>query len=351
MKSNNNAIRQRYVVIKIYVGFILFVLYMIFSVLRAFSVPSVRIKDISYIEGIRKNQLVGVGLVTGLPGKGDSSRSNVLKESIANFLNRFGFRVNPDDIKSKNSAVVMVTALVPAFARPGDRIDVTVSSIADAKSLDGGVLLQAPLRGANGKTYAVAQGLIETAGKQKTVGRIVGGAIVEEKIESSFFENGNLSIILKNPSFITADVVASAISKKFPKLKVVTRDSSIIDISIPKELQDSLIRLIATIEAIEVKPDSSNVVVIDSKTGVIIMGENVKIGKVAVAYRAVQINVGFYGGFGDEEEKQPFIMEDSVRVDDFVNTLKEIGLKSDTIIAILKAIDKAGALYGELKIM
>jgi len=351
LRLDNSLLKHRYTLVKITVGFVFFILYLVFSIVHAFSVPTVRIKDICYIEGIRKNQLVGVGLVTGLPGKGDSSRSFVLKESIANFLNRFGFKVSPDEIRSKNSAVVMITAEVPAFARPGDRIDVIVSSIADAKNLDGGVLLQAPLRGANGKLYAVAQGVIEVEGKQKTVGRIPKGAIVEQKIISDFFRNGNLSILLKNPNFITANVVADAIRKKLPKLKVVTRDSSIIDITVPPELQGDIVKLIASIESIEVKPDSSNTVVIDSKTGVIIMGENVRIGKVAVAYKSVQINVGFYQQFGEENANQPFVIKDTVSVDDFVNTLKAIGLKSDAIISILKAIDKAGALYGELKIM
>jgi len=315
----------------------------------AFSAPTVRIKDLGYIEGIRKNQLVGIGLVTGLPGKGDSSRSELLKESIANLLGNFGIKVSPDKIRSKNSAVVIVTAEVPGFVRPGDRIDITVSSIYDARSLKGGVLLQAPLKAANGEVYAVAQGRISEVGNEKTVGKIYRGALIEKEISADISKNGIISIVLRNPDFITANSVKKAIEKKYPDLKVKTRDSSLIEVTVPDNRKQDLINLIAEIESIEVKPDTSNRVVIDSNSGVIIIGENVRIGKVAVSYKSVNINIGFSSVLNKEENT--FLIKETVSVDDFVETLKKIGLKTEAIAAILKAIYRAGALYGELIVM
>lgn len=328
-----------------FIGISLFLLNVL-SLLSA--TPSVRVKDIGYIEGIRENQLVGIGLVTGLAGKGDSSSSEMLKKSISNILNNFGFKISPSEVKSKNSAVVMLTAEIPAFIRPGDRIDVEVSSIADARSLEGGILLQTPLKGANGKIYGVAQGKLEINKSQKTVGRIHNGAIIEEKMETQFFANGLVSIVLRNPDFITAHAVAEAIKKKYPNLKVESRDASYIEVTVPEFQRKDLVPFIASLESISVKPDSSGKVVIDSDSGVIIMGENVRIGKVAVSYRSAKITVGYSR---NNKNDNSFIMNETTTVNDFVDTLKAIGLKTEAVIAILKAIDRAGALYGELIIM
>ncbi|MCD6121012.1 MAG: flagellar basal body P-ring protein FlgI [Spirochaetales bacterium] len=310
--------------------------------------PEVRIKDIGYIEGIRENQLVGIGLITGLAGKGDSSSSEILKRSISNILNNFGFKITPSEIKSKNSAVVMLTAEIPAFVHPGDRIDVEVSSIADARSLEGGILLQTPLKAANGKIYGVAQGKLAVDKTQKTVGRIHNGAIIEEKLETQFFNNGLVSIVLRNPDFITAHAVAEAIRKKYPDLKVESRDASYIEVTVPESQRNNLVPFIASLESVSVKPDSSGKVVIDSDSGVIIMGENVRIGKVAVSYKTAKITVGYTR---NNENDKSFVMKETTTVNDFVDTLKTIGLKTDAVIAILKAIDRAGALYGELIVM
>ena len=310
--------------------------------------PEVRIKDIGYIEGIRENQLVGIGLVTGLAGKGDSSNSAMLKKSISNILNNFGFKITPSEVKSKNSAVVMITAEIPAFVHPGDRIDVEVSSIADAKSLEDGILLQTPLRGANGKIYGVAQGKLETNKTQKTIAKIYDGAIIENKLETQFFNNGLISIVLKNPDFITANAVSEAIKKKYPDLKVKSRDASYIEITVPEAQRKDLVSFIASLEAITVRPDSSGKVVIDSNSGVIIMGENVRIGKVAVSYKSTKITVGYSR---NSENDKSFVINQTTTVNDFVDTLKTIGLKTEAVIAILKAINRAGALYGDLIIM
>jgi len=324
------------------------VLFFLGKIVIADAAPTVRIKDIGYIEGIRENQLIGIGLVTGLAGKGDSSNSEMLKKSISNILNNFGFKINPADVKSKNSAVVMVTAEVPAFVRPGDRININISSIADARSLEGGILLQTPLKGANGAVYGIAQGKLEVFKNQKTSGKIHGGAIMEKKIISQFFNDGLISIVLRNPDFITSNTVAVAIKKKYPGLDVRSRDASMIEVKVPDIKKNDLVGFIASIQSVQVKPDTSGKVVIDEDSGVIIMGENVRIGKVAVSYKSAKITVGYSGG---NRKDVPFVIEETTTVNDFVDTLKTIGLKADAVISILKAIDRAGALYGELIIM
>ena len=195
-----------------------------------FAAPVVRIKDIAYVRGVRSNQILGLGLVTGLTGKGDSSNSTMLKSSISTLVSNFGFEVSPQDIRSRNCAVVMVSAELPGFARAGDTIDATVSSIGDARDLDGGVLLQANLQAANGQVYAVAQGKVitttDTAGV-RTVGAIPQGAIVEREVISQYVSQNSVSLVLRNPDFVTAAAVQAAITAAFPTIKVTSPDPSI----------------------------------------------------------------------------------------------------------------------------
>lgn len=325
--------------------------------LGAFAAPVVRLKDIAAVRGIRGNQVLGLGLVTGLNGKGDSSSSTLLRSSLSSLVSSFGVSVAPQDIRSKNAAVVMVSAELPPFARAGDRIDVTVSSIGDARDLDGGILLQANLQAANGQSYAVAQGRVMTtqdANGAKTVGMISQGAIVEKEVVSQYLANNVVSIVLRNPDFVTASAVQKAIEAAFAGISVTGRDASLIEVQLPEAGRSNPVAFLAQLEALTVTPDTDGRVVISAGNGVIVMGEKVRIGKVAVSYRTARVTVGSTGsssGISGSSTPDVFVIGDTTTVDDFVAALKTVGLKADVIIGVLQAIEKAGALFGSLVIM
>ena len=319
----------------------------------AAAAPQVRIKDIAELQGIRENQLLGVGLVTGLAGRGDSSGSALLQEAVSNLVSSFGLAIAPEQIRSRNAAVVMVSADLPPFVRPGERIDLSVASIGDARSLEGGVLLQANLRAANGQVYAVAQGRVSVArgpGVVATVGTVKNGAIVERQVLSAYVEENRLAFVLRRADFVTAAAVASAIRAALPELAVSTRDAARIEVVIPEG--EDVVALVGRIGTLTVSPDAAGRVVIDSQTGIVVMGENVRIGRVAVSYKSVDVAVGASAFFADPEAKPShFVLEETTSVEDFVSTLRNVGLETDVIIGILKALDQAGALYGTLVIM
>ncbi len=313
--------------------------------------PTVRIKDIATVRGLRGNQLLGLGLVTGLNGNGDSSTSSILRTSLSSLVASFGVTVAPADVRSRNAAVVMVSGELPAFARSGDTIDVTVSSSGDARNLDGGILLQANLQAANGRTYAVAQGRVMTSqdpNAAKTVGTISDGAIVEQDVVSQFVSNDIVSIVLRNPDFVTASTVQKAIVAAFPGATVTSRDASLIDVRLPDAARSDPVGFVAQLEALTVVPDSEGRVVINAASGVIVMGEKVRIGKVAVSYRTARVTVGTSSATTTPDI---FVINETTTVDDFVSALKAVGLKADVIIGVLKAVQQAGALYGSLLIM
>ena len=320
------------------------------AAVAASAAPVVRIKDIASIQGVRANQMLGLGLVSGLNGQGDSSSAPLLRSTVSSLVASFGVSLSPQDVRSKNAAVVMVSAELPAFARSGDRIDVVVSSIGDARNLDGGVLLQTNLQAANGQVYAVAQGRVRTspdAAAAKTVGIVTQGAIVEKEVVSRYQANNTVSIILRNPDFVTANAVQKAISAAFSGITVASRDPSLIAVQIPQASQADPVGFLAQLEALTVTPDSVSRVVIDSQSGVIVMGEKVRIGKVAVSYRSTRVTVGAATG-GAANTPDAFVIGDTTTVDDFVSALKNVGLKADVVIGVLEAVDKAGALFGTL---
>jgi len=333
--------------------FLVLFLFLTIIIFQLYAVPTVRIKDIAYLMGVRSNQLLGMGIVTGLAGKGDSSSSSLLKTVLSNLLSNFDLVIEPNEIKSKNCAVVMVNADLPSFARSGDNIDLHVSSIGDAKSLEGGMLLQTNLKAANGKIYAVAQGrVVAPAGKEslKTVGTVARGAMIEREVLSSFVENNIVRVVLRNPDFVTANNVAAAFKTAFTASTVNTIDAAMIEVSIPEERQNNIIGFIAQLETISIIPDIAGKVVIDPQSDIIIIGENVRIGKVAVSYKQMNVNVSPV--FSDEETTpENFVFKDTTSVEDMVNLLREVGLKAETIMGILQAIEKAGALFGTLIII
>lgn len=318
--------------------------------------PAVRIKEIAYVQGVRENQLLGIGLVTGLAGRGDSPGSALLQAALANLVSNFGLNIRSEEMRSRNCAVVMASAVIPPFLRAGDRIDVSVSSIGDARSLEGGILLQTPLKAANGTVYAVAQGSLLTprrSGLAGTVGSIPFGAIMEREVPSRFINADTVSLVLRHPDFVTADAVRRAVVQAFPETPVSTLDASLVEVQVPPDRRADPVGFIAALESLPVTPDSSGRVVIDSASGIVILGEKVRIGTVAVSYQAVQVSVGEAAGMpppGDEERKEQFVLPETATVDDLVRALQAVGLKTEAIIGILTAIEEAGALYGQLVI-
>ena len=323
--------------------------------LPAGAAPAVRIKEIAHVQGVRENQLLGVGLVTGLAGRGDSPGSPLLQSALSNLVAHFGLSVPAAEMQSRNCAVVMVSAVIPAFLRSGDRIDVQVSSIGDARGLENGILLQTPLRGANGTTYAVAQGPVlapRRGGAASAVGTIPFGAIMEREVVSRFTDGESVSLVLRNPDFVTADAVRKAVLAAFPAAQAVSVDPSLVEVRLPAERRGDPVGFIAELESLPVTPDASGRVVIDSASGIVILGEKVRIGKVAVSWQAVQVAVGEEaaprGPSPQSAAPDSFVLEETTTVNELIASLQAVGLKTDVIIGILTAIERAGALYGQL---
>ena len=314
----------------------------------------VRLKDIASIQGIRENQLIGFGLVTGLDGRGDSSNSKLLQTVLSNLLSVFDISIPANDVKSKNCAVVTVTSDIPSFARAGDRINIHLSSIGDARSLEGGVLLQTNLQAANGNVYAVAQGklsIVTTSERTKTVGMIPGGAIVEREVVSDFVSQNSISIILRNPDFGTANSVVEVVETVFPEFTVTAIDSSLIQVVIPAEETRSIVAVVSEIEDVRVTPDSDARIVVNARSGIVVFGKEARIGEVAVAFKGSNISISSARRSRNDGQKNSFTTTGLTTVADLVQLLQTVGLTTENIIEILKAIERAGALYGRLIIM
>ena len=344
-----------------------------------------RIKDLIDVEGARDNQLNGYGLVVGLAGTGDSKIDSTL-QTIANALKNYGVNINPEDIKSGNVAAVMVTAEIPPFVKPGTRIDVTISSIGDSKTLQGGVLLQVPLQGADRTVYAVAQGAIAVGGflggqggpggatVQKnfpTVATIPNGAIVEREIPTQIVNNGSMNLMLRDADFTSAARMAEAINRVFPNT-AVARDSKTINVLLPQEYSNYEVNFLATIGSIEVEPDTAARVVINERTGVIVATSNVRVSKVAVSHGSLTISVAsnltasqpngsFFGNSAGttevlnstttdvNEQKGSFkLVEEAPTIEKVATALNALGVSTRDMMSIFQTMKRAGALQAEL---
>ena len=345
-----------------------------------------RIKDIADIKGVRQNQLVGYGLVVGLEGTGDSDDALFTIQSLASLLEKMGVTVQPDDIDDvENVAAVMVTTDLPAFASQGSRIDVLVSSIGDAENLQGGTLLFTPLKGADGSVYAVAQGPVSTGGfavsgnsgdeVQKnfpTVGRVVGGALVEQEIHSNFNQKDSLTLALHEPDFTTASRVAQAINRAFYSQLAQTENAGSIQVSVPENYLGNTVQFVTMIESLGVTPDMVSKVVVNERTGTVIMGENVRIATIAIAHGNLSIQIDESQNVSQplpfsrggrtvvtpesdivvQEGKNPiFLVESGVSIGEVVKALNALGVSPRDLIAIFQALKAAGALQAELEII
>jgi flagellar P-ring protein precursor FlgI len=352
----------------------------------------VRIKDISYIDGVRANQLIGYGLVVGLDGTGDTQRVVFTTQSLSAMLLRAGVRVDPSQLILRNVAAVMVTANLPPFSSSGARIDVSVSSIGNARSIAGGTLLLTPLNGADGETYALAQGPVQVGndasrsrvssgggGKHYNVGRVPTGGIVERGVPIKLASDNRLVLRLQNADFTTAQRMTQALNQAAGNLGVApnfasTRDSSTVILNVAGQA-NNLANLIAQMETISLIPDAVAKVILNGNTGTVVMGENVRISTVAVAHgglelrvrsRQVQPNPGQqFDANGNPIAAAPVtpaagttraadkltMVDEGATLNDVVQSLNALGVKPRELVAILQAISAAGALHAKLEVL
>ncbi len=322
-----------------------------------------RLKDIANIRGVRSNQLVGYGLVVGLKGTGDGKQEFTAK-SFKRMLDKLGMKLTTEELESKNVAAVIVTANLPPFARAGNRIDVTVNSIGDASDLSGGTLLQTPLRAADQEVYAVAQGSLllgaSQAAAHTTVGRIPDGAIIEKDMDAKFADRKMFRLTLHNPDFTSAARVAKTINLELGGKYAAALDAATIDIITPFSFQGRGVELLATIESLQVHPDSKAKVIINEKTGTVVIGTHVRVLPVAISHGDLTVKVGQSPvpiGRGPASQKadgdgeRVALIDGSANVGDLVKSLNRLGVHPKDLITILQNLKAAGALQGELEIL
>ncbi len=343
-----------------------------------------RVKDITLIEGGRDNQLVGYGIVVGLAGDGDSNATTTLR-SVSNILQRYGLTVAATDIKAKNAAAVMITADISAFLKSGTRIDVNVASMGDAKTLQGGVLLQAPLLGADGRVYAVAQGPVAIGGflggaggaggatvqkNHPTVGTISNGAIVEREIVSTCVRDNQLRLLLQNPDFTSASRMADAINVQWPGIANPI-DAATVNVALPPVYRGRDVAFIADLGTIEVQPDTLARVVINERTGTIVATSTVRLSQVAIALGSLTITVSNNMGVSQpnalsqggqtmavqstqtsvNEMKGGFtVLGEPPTIERLAAALNALGVSTREMMAIFQSLKRAGALQAELVI-
>ena len=345
-----------------------------------------RIKDILQFEGVRDNMLVGYGLVVGLNGTGDSLKDgHFTKQSLQAMLNRLGVKPTDNGLDSKNVAAVMVTAALPPFARKGSRIDVTVSSLGDSSSLLGGTLLVTPILGADGEVYAVSQGQLAVGGFSAggaaetivkgvpTSARIVNGAIVEREVNFELASLRSVKMTLRNPDFTTARRVAQAINSFLGTDAARPTDPTTVQLQVPNDYEDNVVGLLTDIEQLRIVPDQLARVIIDEQSGIIVMGENVRISTVAIAQGSLTIRItetqqvsqpGPFAEVGttttvdrtdidveDGGEKRLAVVNEGVTLQEMVNGLNALGIGPRDMITILQAVKAAGAMQASIEVM
>jgi flagellar P-ring protein precursor FlgI len=343
-----------------------------------------RVKDIAMVAGVRDNQLTGYGLVVGLAGDGDKNPVQTL-QTYANVLQRFGLTVPASTLSSKNVAIVMVTTDIPAFKKAGTRLDVNVASMGDAKSLQGGVLLQTPMYGADGKVYAVAQGALSTGGisggtdggggatvqkNHPTVGLVPDGALVEKEIPAKIVSDHNVELILREPDFTTAARLAEALNQKFTN-SAVALDSTSIRIRMPEEFDSAPVDFVSLIESVEVNTDVPARIVINERTGTIVATSRIRIAACAVSHGNLTISIASTLNVSQpnpgspngqtvttpstdtkvkEEKTGMVVLPEMPTVERVASALNSLGVSPRDMMSMFQAMKEAGALEAELVI-
>lgn len=353
------------------------------SVLQTATAAS-RIKDLIDVEGVRENQLIGYGLVVGLNGTGDTLNNiPFTKQSLTAMLERLGVNIRGAQLRTGNVAAVMVTGNLQAFATQGTRTDVVVSALGDAKSLQGGTLLVTPLMGADGNVYAVAQGTVAVAGFQAegdaakiirgvpTVGRISNGALVEREIDFAINRMNNIRLALRNPDLTTAKRIAGAINDFLGAPAAEPIDRGTIMLQVPRKYSGNIVQLLTEIEPLQIEPDLTAKVVIDERSGIIVMGRDVRVATVAVAQGNLTVSISetpvvsqpgpFSRGrtrvvprtkVGVQEEGTKLgLVQEGVSLSDLVDGLNALGVSPRDLISILQAIKATGAIQAEIEVM
>jgi flagellar P-ring protein precursor FlgI len=343
---------------------------------------AVRVKDLVEIQGVRENRLAGYGLVVGLNGTGDKSGSQFTIRSLANMLRNMGIQIDPNSLKVKNVAAVMVTANLPPFARSSQKLDCTVSSVGDASSLAGGTLILTPMFGPDGKVYAMAQGPMSVGGfavggasgtgvtkNFPTVGIVPNGAVVERSVDLQL--GTEMTLVMNNPDFTTAHRLETSINERVGIGTAQACDLSTIQITIPDEYQDRIVDFVAMIESVEVTPDARAKVIVNERTGTVVMGDNVRISTVAIAHGSLSIKITeepqvsqptpFSSGVTavtprtgvtvEEGGRQLVMLPTGTTIGDLVSALNAIGVAPRDLVVILQSIKRTGALYADLEVI
>lgn len=368
---------------KIYIPLFCLLYMMLYSV----SFSAVRLKSIARLSGLQENPITGYGLVIGLAGSGDSRRNKDTTQAISNLLQTFGVTINPHEINSRNTATVIVTASLPSYAHQGDKIDINVASLGDAKSLLGGTLLVTPLKGADNRTYALAQGPISIGGfkydlygnviqkNHPTTGLIPGGAVVEKTIYNDLLDKtGEVHLVLNHPDFTTADHIERAVNKTFGEDTALARSAQDIEIHPPKAFRKRFIHFVSKLENIVITPDNLPTVVINERTGVVVAGADVTLDAVTISYGNLHVSIAT-----EYVTSQPMLVQKMGRqvrttvtpatninvkenaantvqlqqgatVAHLISALTKVHTPTRDIIAILESLQRAGALHAELVI-
>ncbi|CAN7567342.1 flagellar basal body P-ring protein FlgI [Acidovorax sp. LjRoot129] len=355
------------------------------ALLGSANAQPVRVKDLGKLQGWRENALVGTGIVTGLAGTGDSPSNRGARQALSNAMSQFNLNIAPEQIQSRNVAVVMVSASLSPFSREGDTLDITVASVGDARSLVGGSLMLTPLKAVNGRIYALAQGPLSVGGyrydangnvvqkNHPTVGSVPGGATVEVGVQAQVLsEHSRMTFVLSEPDYTTANRVADAINLRLGAGLAQARDASGIEVYVPEDQRRQVVSFVAKLESVTVEPDRRAKVVLNERTGTVVSGGDVRISKVAVSHGDIKVSIRnevaasqpvFIGNAGDgvrtalvtntrvdvdEQNAGTGFISGGTTVSDLVQSLARMKTPTRDIISILRAIKTAGALHAEL---
>ncbi len=367
-----------------WVGLLLLVLPAVIFCQKPDAGTGVRVKDLADIEGVRSNQLIGYGIVVGLNRTGDRVQQNLYaRQTLQNLLERMGITTSVNNLKPENIATVLVTATLPPFARQGSKIDATVSSIGDARSLQGGTLILTSLKGIDGQTYAVAQGSVSIGGisagttgnsveiNHPTVGRVPNGANIERIVPTELAAGNQLTLVLRNDDFSTASKLNQAINREFGEGTSRAMDARNIEVILPPKYAVDRVGFIAALENLSLTPEKIAKIIINERTGTIVMGSEVKIASVAISQGGVTVSVGTQydvaqpNGFSNggvtavvpnttvdvkDKKVESVVLPNGATVDEVVRGLRTLGVSARDIISILQAIKSAGAMNADLEL-